>query len=131
MMRWIPARQDLPSFSPLLLYADGGSIEVTVNDDKDSQNMQAIRSHLAHIATMFSNADFSTPMFVHDQVPPGVPVMKEKRTLITYPFDKLPAGGKVRIKTADSDALRAMHDFPRFQIADHHTGNTTDILAER
>jgi len=48
------------------LYSDGGAIEVTVNDSKDSQNMQAIRSHLAHIATMFSNGDFSIPMLVHD-----------------------------------------------------------------
>jgi len=60
------------------LYADGGAIEVTVNDRKDTQDVQAIRSHLAHIVTMFSNDDFSLPMFVHRQVPPGVPVMKEK-----------------------------------------------------
>src|SRR6266478_8469543 len=53
------------------LYSDGGAIEVTVNDTKDSQNVQAIRSHLAHITTMFSNGEFSTPMFVHDPVPPG------------------------------------------------------------
>ena len=32
-----------------LLYSDGGAIEVTVNDNKDSQNLQAIRSHLTHI----------------------------------------------------------------------------------
>src|SRR5579859_2960739 len=60
------------------LYSDGGAIEVTANDGKDSQNMQAIQSHLKHIATMFSNGEFSIPMFVHDQMPPGVPVMKEK-----------------------------------------------------
>jgi hypothetical protein len=58
------------------LYSDGGAIEVTVNDTKDSRNMQAIRSHLTHIVTMFSNGEFSIPMFVHDQMPPGVPVMK-------------------------------------------------------
>src|ERR1700688_2880560 len=61
-----------------LLYSDGGAIEVTVNDNKDSQNLQAIRSHLTHIVTMFSNGEFSIPMFVHDQVPPGVPAMKER-----------------------------------------------------
>src|SRR5882762_4582748 len=41
------------------LYSDGGAIEVTANDSEDSQNMQAIRSHLTHIATMFSNGEFS------------------------------------------------------------------------
>jgi hypothetical protein len=114
------------------LYSDGGAIEVTVNevtvnDSKDSQNIQAIRSHLTQITTMFSNGDFSIPMFVHDQVPPGVPVMKEKRAEISYSFEELPAGGRVRIKTTNPDALKAIHDFLRFQIEDHHTGDPTDI----
>jgi hypothetical protein len=109
------------------LYSDGGAIEVTVNDGKDSQNMQAIRSHLTHIVTMFSNGEFSIPMFVHDQVPPGVPVMKEKRTETSYSFEELAAGGRVRIKTKNPDALKAIHEFLRFQIDDHHTGDATDI----
>lgn len=109
------------------LYSDGGAIEVTVNDSKDSQNMQAIRSHLTQIVTVFSKGDFSIPMFVHDQVPPGVPAMKEKRAEISYSFEELPAGGRVRIKTRNPDALKAIYDFLRFQIEDHHTGDTTDI----
>jgi hypothetical protein len=111
------------------LYADGGAIEVTANDSNDSQNMQAIRSHLTHIATMFFNGEFSIPMFVHDQVPPGVPMMKEKRAEISYTFEELPAGGRVRIKTTNPHALKAIHEFLRFQIADHHTEDTTDIGA--
>jgi len=109
------------------LYSDGGAIEVTVNDNQDSQNLQAIRSHLTHIVTMFSNGEFSIPMFVHDQVPPGVPVMKEKHAEISYSFEELPAGGRVRIKTENREALKAIHEFLRFQIADHHSGDTTDI----
>ena len=109
------------------LYSDGGAIEVTVNDGQDSQNVQAIRSHLTLIVTMFSNGDFSIPVFVHDQVPPGVPVMKEKRAEISYSFEELPAGGRVRIKATNPDALKAIHDFLRFQIEDHHTGDTTDM----
>jgi hypothetical protein len=109
------------------LYSDGGAIEVTVNDSKDSENVQAIRSHLTHIVTMFSNGEFSIPMFVHDQVPPGVQVMKDKHAEISYEFEELPAGGRVRIKTTDLDALKGIHDFLRFQIEDHHTGDTTKI----
>jgi hypothetical protein len=109
------------------LYSDGGAIEVTVNDSKDSQNMQKIRSHLTHIVSMFSNGEFSIPMFVHDQVPPSVPVMKEKHAEMSYTFEELPAGGTVRIRTANRDALKAIHEFLRFQIVDHHTGDTTDI----
>jgi hypothetical protein len=109
------------------LYSDGGAMEVTANDRKDSQNMQAIRSHLTHIVTMFSNGEFPIPMFIHDQVPPGAPVMKEKRAEISYIFEELPGGGRVRIKTTNMDALKAIHDFLRFQIEDHHTGDSTDI----
>jgi hypothetical protein len=111
------------------LYSDGGAIEVTANDPKDSKNMQAIRSHLMHIVTMFSKGEFSIPMFIHDQVPPGVPVLQEKHAEISYSLEELPAGGRVRIKTTNPDALKAVHDFLRFQITDHHTGDTTDISA--
>jgi hypothetical protein len=109
------------------LYSDGGAIEVTLNDTKDSQNMQAIRSHLSHIVTMFSNGEFSIPMFVHDQVPPGVPVMKEKHAEISYSFEELPSGGRVRIKTLNPDALKAIHQFLRFQIEEHQTGDSETI----
>jgi hypothetical protein len=111
------------------LYSDGGAIEVTVDDTKDSETMQVIRTHLTNIVTMFSNGGFSIPMFVHDQVPPGIPVMKEKRAEISYSFEELPAGGRVRIKTTNPDALKAIHDFLRFQIEDHHTGDTTEVTA--
>jgi hypothetical protein len=113
------------------LYSDGGAIEVTVNDSKDSHNTEAIRSHLTHIVSMFSNGEFSIPMFVHDQVPPGVSVMQERRAYISYTFEELPAGGRVRIKTTNHDALEAVHGFLRFQIDDHHTGDPTGVSAER
>ena len=109
------------------LYSDGGAIEVIVNDNKDSENMQAIRSHLTHIVTMFSNGEFSIPMFVHDQVPPGVPVMKDKHAEISYSFEELSAGGRVRIKTPNPDALKAIHQFLRFQIEEHQTGDAETI----
>ena len=110
------------------LSSDGGAIEVTVNDSKDAENLRAIRMHLAHIATQFSNGDFAIPMFVHDQVPPGVPAMKEQRATISYRFEELPTGGRVRIKTTNPGALKAIHNFLRFQIEDHHTGDQIEII---
>lgn len=80
------------------LYSDGGAIEVTVNDTKDSENMQAIRSHLAHIVTMFSEGDFSIPMFVHDQVPPGVPVMKDKHSEISSTSKSYPQAAECGLR---------------------------------
>jgi hypothetical protein len=50
-------------------------------------------------------------MFVHSQVSPGVPVMREKRAVISYSFEVSPDGGRGRIKTEDRDARKAVHDF--------------------
>jgi len=102
---------------------DGGAIEVTVNDAKDVDDLQAIRMHLKHVAAMFSNGDFSIPMFVHSEVPPGVSEMKDRKADISYTFEELPAGARVRIVTANRDALNAVRDFLNFQITDHHTGD--------
>src|SRR6266481_7853065 len=106
------------------LYSEGGAIEVTVNDSNDIANLKAIRAHLGRIATLFSNDDFAIPMFVHSQVLPGVPVMKEKRNVISYQYEEMAGGARVRIKTADPVALDAVHKFLRFQIEDHHTGDS-------
>jgi hypothetical protein len=76
---------------------------------------------------MFSNGEFSIPIFVHDHVLPGVPVMKDKRAEISYTFEEFPTGGRVRIKTTNVNALKAIQDFLRFQIEDHHTGDRTDV----
>jgi hypothetical protein len=108
------------------LLPDGGAIEVTANDGKDTQDMQAIRSHLTHIVAMFSNGDFSLPMFVHSRVVPGTTEMNERRADISYTFEELPTGGRVRISTKNHDALNAVHDFLIFQILDHHTEDSMD-----
>jgi len=107
------------------LLPDGGAIEITVNDAKDVENLEAIRSHLKHIVMMFSNGDFSIPMLVHSEVPPGATEMKDRRANITYAVEEMPTGGRVRITTTNHDALNAVHDFLSFQIADHRMGDTT------
>ncbi len=108
------------------LSPDGGAVEVTVNDRNDGENVQAIRSHLTHIVTMFSKGDFSVPMFVHSQVVPGTTEMQERRAEISYTFEELPTGARVRISTKNHDALNAIHDFLRFQNQDHNTEDGMD-----
>ena len=106
-----------------LLRSDGGVIAIEANDPMDTESRDEIRQHLTHIAGMFSAGNFEAPMFIHDQVPPGVPVMKSLKTRITYKFELLEHGGQVRIVTKDSEAVKAVHDFLRFQITDHKTGD--------
>jgi hypothetical protein len=103
--------------------ADGGTIEVTAKDAKDQTSIDQIRGHLQHIATMFANGDFNIPMLVHEQMPPGADAMKARREALSYKYESLPAGGKVVIRTTDAQARAAVHEFLRFQIREHHTGD--------
>lgn len=109
------------------LLPNGGIIEVDIKADRDDATRDQIRAHLTHIAAMFSAGNFNVPMFIHDKVPPGVPVMKAKQAVISYAFHPTDRGGQVRIVTTDPDALSAVHDFLVFQIQDHRTGDSTAV----
>ena len=112
------------------LYADGGAIEVTANEAKDTESRDQIRMHLSHIAAMFAAGNFQAPMLIHDQVPPGVPTLQRLKAEVSYRFEEIPDGGRVRISTKNKDALSAVHQFLRFQISDHRTGDILDVTKE-
>ena len=57
------------------------------------------------------------------QVPPGVPAMKRLKDAITYEYVSTEKGARVVISTTNPDALSAIHDFLRFQIHEHQTGD--------
>ncbi|HEY7112649.1 MAG TPA: hypothetical protein VIA45_06910 [Thermoanaerobaculia bacterium] len=109
------------------LTAEGGVIAVSANDGKDMESRQAIRGHLAHIAKMFTAGDFEAPMLIHGRTPPGVPVMKDRKKTICYAYEDTPTGARIAISTADPRSLVAIHDFLRFQIEDHRTGDSTEV----
>lgn len=56
--------------------------------------------------------------------------MKRQKALIDWRFEETPGGGRVRITTKDREALAAIHEFLRFQIEDHRTGDSTEISDE-
>ena len=60
-----------------LIANDGGSINVSAKSTDDGDSITAIRQHFQHIAQAFAAGDFSIPMFVHDQPPPGVAQMQK------------------------------------------------------
>ncbi len=109
------------------LTPDGGVIEVSANDPKDTASRDAIREHLSHIVQMFSQGDFNAPMLIHGQTPPGVPVMKSRIRLIDWKEMNTPTGANIVIHSKDAEAVAAIHDFLRFQIEDHQTGDPTSV----
>jgi hypothetical protein len=106
-----------------LLKDDGGIIQVEANDPEDQESRNAIRGHLSHIAVLFSKGEFDIPMFIHDRMPAGVPVMKELKDAISYKYEEIDRGGKVILASQNEEAVEAIHEFLRFQIQDHKTGD--------
>jgi hypothetical protein len=113
-----------------LLKPDGGVIQVEANEAGAAASRDQIRRHLKQIARKFSEGDFAAPMFIHAQTPPGVSAMKRLKTEIKYHFEELERGGRVRISTNDADAVKAIHEFLRFQIQDHQTGDSLEVSRE-
>ena len=112
------------------LFEDGGAIEVTAKDAADTASRDQIRQHLKHISEMFAAGNFDAPMLVHSKVPPGVEVLKERKAEVSYKYEELENGARVRIKSTDQTSLGAVHEFLKFQISDHQTGDTTQITKE-
>jgi len=110
-----------------LLTKDGGWIQVTAKDPNDASSQGQIRMHLPHIATAFASGDFMDPMEVHAQMPPGVPTLKRLREQIQYKYEAIDRGGRVLIQTENAEAIRAIHDFLRFQIREHHTSDSLKV----
>jgi len=76
---------------------------------------------------MFAAGNFSAPMLIHTQHPPGSEVMKHLRNVIEYGVESTEKGARIHIKTKDSEALCAIHEFLRFQISDHQTGDPVEV----
>ena len=104
------------------LKPDGGVIQVEVDDPAETAIREAIRRHLATIAREFSEGVFDKPFQTHGEMPPGVPSLQRLKASITYVYEEVERGGRVRITTADREALEAVHAFLRYQIREHKSG---------
>jgi hypothetical protein len=109
-------------FEPL---PDGGRIALR-REAADSEGAAQIRRHMHEIAGRFAAGDFALPGFVHARVVPGTEIMAARRAAIAYVVDTLPRGAALRIRSADSTAVRAIHEFLAFQRQDHHAGAHAD-----
>jgi hypothetical protein len=109
-----------------LLAEDGGEIRLEATSGDDTATRDRIREHLREIARAFAEGDFSMPRRIHAEMPPGAEAMAEHRSAIRYRFHETDRGGRVTIATGEPAALRAVHAFLRFQIADHGTGDPVE-----
>ncbi len=99
---------------------EGGSITLE-RQAHDDMGISQIRLHLLRISRSFKRGDFTLPGFIHAQAVPGAAMMAERSGKIDYVVEDLPHGGVLHIRTTDPEALRAVHTFIAFQIAEHRT----------
>jgi hypothetical protein len=62
-------------------------------------------------------------MLAHEKTPPGSEVMQKLKTEISYKYKETERGAVIQISTANAEALQAIHEFLRFQIKEHMTGD--------
>lgn len=113
-----------------ILTTNGGYIQVTANDPKDTASIEQVQAHFQHISMLFAQGDFNIPHFVHAQNPPGVKTMQKFKNQIAYTNQKLENGAKLVISTKSPQAVTAIHDFLKFQITDHRTGDPLEVATK-
>lgn len=106
------------------LTAEGGRIEVGGHEDASRRSIQV---HLKEIAADFSRGDFTKPFATHNDVPPGVLTMQQRKSAITFRYEDTAEGGRVNINTPDRMAKDAVHEFLRYQIREHRTGDPLTV----
>lgn len=109
------------------LTTTGGFIQVQINDPSDAPSRDAIRAHLKDIAAEFEGGDFSKPFMTHAENPPGVATMQRMRAAIQFRLEETKLGARMRLVTRDVAALQGIHDFLRYQITEHRTGDPLGV----
>lgn len=102
---------------------DGGAIDVRSNDVRDTASRDQIRSHFRHIAQMFAEGNFNAPMLVHGVAVPGTATMARLKDKLHWNLQETPQGARITVTADNKEALDAVHEFLRFQIEDHKTGD--------
>jgi hypothetical protein len=105
------------------LHYDGGAIDVRADDVQDVASRDEIRSHFQHIVQMFSAGNFNVPMLVHAQKVPGTAAMARLKDQLHWEMQETPKGARITVTADNKASLTAVHEFLRFQIADHNTGD--------
>jgi hypothetical protein len=110
-----------------LLRPDGGAIQVESNDAADTASRDQIRAHLKEISMQFAKGDFSAPFATHNETIPGVATMQRLKSKLTYGYEEKPEGAVITIKSSDTNAIAAVHEFLKYQIKEHATGDPMEI----
>ena len=114
-----------------MLTENGGIIRVEAIDPADAATRDEVRAHLRAIAQAFGDGVFEKPLETHGEMPPGVAALQRLKSSIAYTSEETARGALVRIVTSDREALAAVHEFLRYQIREHATGDPLAVSRAR
>lgn len=106
-----------------IITPDGGDIRITAKHATDERTVGEIRAHVREIERLFASGDFAKPEFIHGEMPPGATRMAELKGEIDYKYKEAPAGATLVIESANAEAVAAVHEYLRYQIKEHRTGD--------
>ena len=66
-------------------------------------------------------------MMTHGKTSPGVPEMQRMKGDLSYKYVETDRGGRALISAANPETLKAVHEFLRFQIEEHQTGDAEAV----
>ncbi len=110
------------------LVKNGGVIEFTAKDPNDTVSIAAIQKYLDLQRDQLEKGKVDVDADVHGKIPDGLLVVKRMRGEITFYTVKSDNGAVLRMFSVNEQARQAIHEFMKFQITEHKTGDspTTD-----
>lgn len=81
---------------------DGGGIDVSADDVKDTASRDEIRAHFQHIVAMSSAGNFNIPMLVHAQNVPVAATMTRLKDRLQCDMQETRSGARITIVEASA-----------------------------
>ncbi len=106
------------------LVKNGGVIEITTKQPDDTATANAIMKYLESQKDLFDKGKNDSDNDVHGQMPAGLLTMKKLKNDITFNAVRQDNGGVLRIFSVNEQARQAIHDYMKYEIAAHATGDS-------
>lgn len=97
----------------------GGIQKVVVRNQKEIDQLPAIRQHLMHEAARFSEGDFSDPTSLHGTGMPGVKELEAGASGLEIEYSEILDGGQITFKAGELSLITAIHQWFGAQLSDH------------
>ncbi len=109
------------------LVKNGGVIDLTAKDPKDSITVNAIQKYLQNQKELWEKGKESAVTHIHERPPEAAATMRKLRNDITFYTAKTDAGAVLRMFSINDQARGAIQDYLKFEIAEHKTGDSPTV----